>query len=558
MFRQAWIAIAMACIHAEEAPRSLLSSQIPGNSADAPLTVLTAHGPVKGFYQGDARSFLGIPFAAAPVGNLRFALPISPTRWNQTLDASRLGPRCMQTTTKGNPEQMMSEDCLHLNVFTPRKRSSDFLPVMVYVHGGGMNTGCSADFPGYNLADYAGMVVVVIQYRLNVFANWLHDQAEASNLGLHDQVQALRWVQSNARAFGGDPDSVLVSGQSSGCSSVGFHLVYPPSWKLYARAAMMSCAMNDWRPKSMLVAAGTTLAESLGCSNTASVLPCMRAVNASTVFNTLAHTKGLKFQPCYDCLEISQHPLALMREGKVNRGAGVMLGNARWEHGTKMAYSAFGFPNSTVSLRQYEQAVKKVCSQYGNASMAAAAVARYEPLVAKVGYWYALAAMNTHSNVVCGQQYQSTSLASAGVTSLYRYVFTHVTRNWSQRVQNATHTAELPYVFRNAGVLEWFLGYGSFDSQERDLSDRMAIAWSNFARTGNPNSNTRIVSNAETPLAKPPVVDGWQQFDSSGNFTFVLDSSPKPMQDGIEWHNMNERYCSFWEPYDMREHALYI
>jgi len=527
--------------------------------ADAPLLVRTADGRVKGFHQGNARVFLGIRFAAAPVGDLRFALPAAPAKWSHTLDATRLSAKCIQTTKKGNPEQAQSEDCLYLNVFAPRSNRSALLPVVVYIHGGGQQTGCSGDFRAGNLASFGeGAVVVVIQYRLNVFGYWLHEpllSSGTSNLGLQDQLQALRWVQTNARAFGGDPGAVMVAGQSSGCSAVGFHLVYRPSWSLYHRAAMMSCAMNDWRPKSGLLADGITLARALGCAgggSSAAVLPCMRAANATAVFGALLRTPGVKFEPCYNCNEIPTHPLALMRAGQVNRGADIMLGNARYEHGATAAYSAFGLPNSTVTSSQYEQAVGHLVK--GNTSTVSAAIARYAPLADKVGYWFALATMNSHSNVVCGQQYQSTWLAALRRNaSLFRYVFTHVTGDWPQRFENATHTAGLPYLFRNVSTLDWFLGYRSFNPQESELSDRMAVAWRNFARSGDPNSDARehkqrsAHAGRAAPLLLPPVVSGWKQFDDAGNFTLVLDYPPKQMQDGTEWFDTNAPFCSFWQ-----------
>jgi hypothetical protein len=219
-----------------------------------------------------------------------------------------------------------------------------------------------------------------------------------------------------------------------------------------------------------------------------------------------------------------------------------------------------------------------------------AAVAKYAPLAAKVGYWYALATMDSHSNVVCGQQYQSNWFAALGnVTSLYRYVFSHATTDWPQRVLNATHTAELPYLFRNVSVLDWYLGYRSFSDKERVLSDGLATAWANFARSGDPNpaigerissdrssdrssgrgsgrgSDRRSVGRSETPSGKglrgtrpQSAVQqeeaagdqiahrSWKQFGSGGNFTFVFDTAPKSINDGSDWYAANEPYCSFW------------
>jgi para-nitrobenzyl esterase len=549
---------AQAATAAPKESSAATTNDAGASDADAMLTVQTTSGRVRGLYRGASRSFLGIPFAAPPVGQLRFAMPTPPARWNHTRDATRLSDRCIQL--EGNTEQQESEDCLHLNVFTPRNHSTAAgdLPVLVYIHGGGQQSGCSADFYGDNLAEFAGMVVVVIQYRLNIFGYFVSEEMlanGASNLGLLDQVQALKWVQANVKAFGGDPKSVLVSGQSSGCSSVGFHLVYPQSWDLYARAAMMSCAMNDWQPQASLLTHGADISRYLGCDNNAApgtVLSCLRALNASAVFDALLHTKGAKFDPCYNCVQIPTHPLALMREGKVSPSADVMLGNARFEHGTVAALHTFGLPNSAMTAQQYAKAVSKVvhsANQSGvfrNASMTAGAIELYAPLVDRLGYWYALATMSAHSNVACSQQYQSRWLAAAfqgtgtGNTrrKLYRYVFTHVTADWPARpelgiggrVLNATHTAALPYLFRNASVLSWFLGYRSFTQQERDLSDQIATAWSRFASSG------------ETGVL------GWQQYDRSSNFTFVLDSSsPKAIADGPGWHDENEQYCAFWE-----------
>ena len=113
--------------------------------------------------------------------------------------------------------------------------------------------------------------------------------------------------------------------------------------------------------------------------------------------------------------------------------------------------------------------------------------------------------------------------------------------DWPQRFENATHTAALPYLFRNASTLDWFLGYRSFSPQERDLSDKVAVAWRNFAQRGDPNNIN------EAQRVGPSSVSGWKQFDSRDNFTFVLDYPQKQMQDGTDWYDNNEPYCSFWK-----------
>ena len=172
----------------------------------------------------------------------------------------------------------------------------------------------------------------------------------------------------------------------------------------------------------------------------------------------------------------------------------------------------------------------------GNRSMAAAAVLRYASLVKELGYWYALATMDSHSNVVCAQQYQSEWFAALGSMRLYRYVFAHATSNWPQRVLNATHTAELPYLFRNASVLGWFLGYRSFSDKEQALSNSLATAWASFARSGDPNP----------PATGDRFDRSWEQFEAGNRFTFVFDTAPKLINGGPGWPNANDPYCSFW------------
>ena len=322
------------------------------------------------------------------------------------------------------------------------------------------------------------------------------------------------------------------------------------------------------RPKSELVESGNVLASALNCGNggsntsspspsssPASVLECMRAANASSVFGallSLSKSRGVAFQPCYGCVaETPVHPLVSMRDGNVNRGADIIVGNARYEHGTVAAHGAFGLPNSSssaVTKAGYETAVARVVK--GNASRAAAAVELYAPLVKRVGFWYALATMNSHSNVICVQQAQSRWFAALPPSArgrLYRYVFTHSTHDWPQRYLNATHCAALPYLYRNSSTLEWFLGYGSFNVGEQHLSNEIAMAWKNFALRGDPG----VDGWAEYAHGNVNTLGGSSNDHDRGanlNFTYVFDSdSPKAIEDGQEWEQMNAEYCEFWK-----------
>lgn len=220
---------------------------------DSPI-VTTNYGAISGHLDpaSHVTSFKGIPFAASPVGKLRWRPPAPPSPWKRVRDGSKFRDSCMQRirgdflpwTTEFLAQGSVSEDCLYLNVWTPRVEKSANLPVIVYIYGGGFTEGSSSVkvYDGTNLAG-TGLVIVSINYRLGVFGFLAHAELTAEsphnssgNYGLLDQIAALKWVQSNIRAFGGDPQRVTIWGQSAGAFSVGALLASPESKGLFERA----------------------------------------------------------------------------------------------------------------------------------------------------------------------------------------------------------------------------------------------------------------------------------------------------------------------------------
>jgi len=216
------------------------------SGSDDPLVVETEHGRVKGFEREGIRSWWGIPFAAPPVGDLRWAPPEEPEDWGGTRPATRFGPSCIQggptpgqtgvTTAPGS-----KEDCLYLNVNAPK--DAEDLPVMVFIHGGGFVVGTG----GFQLSNSAemvkrGVVLVTINYRLGRFGFFAHPglDSDIANFGLLDQVAALEWVRDNIEAFGGDPDNVTIFGQSAGGISVNALMVSPAAKGLFDKALVQS------------------------------------------------------------------------------------------------------------------------------------------------------------------------------------------------------------------------------------------------------------------------------------------------------------------------------
>ena len=217
--------------------------------------VQTTHGAVRGtvdeFAGSVYTSFTGIPFAKPPVGALRFKPPQQPDSWDDVLNATEFSSICPQVLQDMPDDDMRSEDCLHLNVYVSgdvAQNRSESLPVMVYIHGGGLSMGSAPSFDGTLLVTQAEPIVLVtIQYRLGILGFFSSGDSEVpGNAGFLDQVLALQWVRDNIDAFGGDSSRVTVFGQSSGGQSVLMHLISPMSAGLFHRAIAQS-PVASWR-----------------------------------------------------------------------------------------------------------------------------------------------------------------------------------------------------------------------------------------------------------------------------------------------------------------------
>ncbi|MCY7328769.1 MAG: carboxylesterase family protein, partial [Saprospiraceae bacterium] len=211
------------------------------------LQAKTANGILEGVEESGIRTFKGVPFAAPPVGDLRWREPQPAKHWTGIRKADKFGPRAMQRAIFGDMNFRsagVSEDCLYLNVWTPARSASDRLPVLVYFYGGGLMAGDGSElrYDGESMARQ-GIVAVVVNYRLNIFGFMAHPELTkesphhaSGNYGLLDQAAALQWVNKNIAAFGGDPKRVTIAGESAGSMSVSAQMLSPLSKNLLAGA----------------------------------------------------------------------------------------------------------------------------------------------------------------------------------------------------------------------------------------------------------------------------------------------------------------------------------
>ncbi len=257
------------------------------------------------------RSFKGIPFGQPPVGDLRWREPQPTKNWSGVRNADQFGPRCMQRTSPGADYWFrgngMSEDCLYLNVWTSAKSDREKLPVLVYIFGGGFQNGDGSEprYDGENMAG-KGMVAVSVNYRTNIFGFFVHPELTkesphhaAGNYGLLDQVAALRWVQKNIAAFGGDPKRVTIAGESAGSISVSALMASPLSRGLMAGAIGESGAMISSLPPQPLAAAEQTGVK-FGTAAGANTLAALRAMSAEQIQEALGKAQGLRFGSTLD------------------------------------------------------------------------------------------------------------------------------------------------------------------------------------------------------------------------------------------------------------------
>jgi para-nitrobenzyl esterase len=445
--------------------------------ADDPAIVRVQGGLVRGSGD-DIRVFKGIPYAAPPVGRLRWRPPQPAPSWSGVRDAAAYGPACMQP---GDELKEMSEDCLTVNVWAPRpakneaKNQAKKLPVMVFFHGGGWLGDGSAKplYDGTKLAR-RGVVLVTLNYRLGVLGFLAHPALSAespqhvsSNYGLRDQITALHWVRDNIAAFGGDPGNVTIFGQSAGAQAVCDLLIIPSARGLFVRGIMESApvmrpgyvqmtlaqAEQDGRRYGEDIAALRRMTPEALMAMTPSLEPETRANIANA------------FYPVRDGVMLSLDEKTALATGRVAR-VPIIIGN-NTDEGT---FYARNVPVKTLdSYRAY--------LKYRFRANATEAERLY-PASDDKSANHAQGVI-TSDTLTWGVREFARDMSKLAPT--YRYIFSHLRNGLAPM-----HTGELPFVFGQE-VDSRSLQPLPFTAADRHISDFMEQAWVNFARTGNPN-----------------------------------------------------------------------
>ncbi len=487
----------------------LLSSGWSATTASAtevmPIQQATRDGLIEGQLSADGtvRIFKGIPYAAPPVGALRWQPPQPVKPWSGVRPAHDFGPRAMQVSLW--PDMFFhdagpSEDCLYLNVWAPKTIGDELLPVMFWIHGGGFVAGGSSEprQEGTNLAR-KGVIVVSLNYRMGIFGFFAHPElvAEspahaAGNYGFLDMVAALKWVQANISRFGGDPDRVTLFGESAGSMSVSALVASPEARGLFSRAIGQSgSALGRRQPElAEATATGRAFGEKIG----APTLAELRALSGDELLQHWAKSDMWSFWPNIDGRFFPQQPREIYAQGKQapvpllagwnldEGGPGALLGQAAptLENFRAAASTRFG-PAAERFLAAYSAT---------NDAEAARAAADFggDTFIAH-GTWQWIEAHHRTS----GQP-------------VYRYFFDHpvpLNRDLAQpgETPRAAHSWDIEYVF---DVLD--SKNAPWTAADRALADRMATYWSNFAKAADPNGDGLPAWPAYSPADDYPVM----------------------------------------------------
>jgi para-nitrobenzyl esterase len=479
--------------------------------------VQTTAGVVQGVAKSNYRVFNGIPYAAPPVGRLRWQPPEPAVGWQGTRDASKPASDCVQTAVAWRPAAASTnEDCLYLNVWTP-KQTKGGRPVAVWFHGGGSINGAGRDFEPVDMVTQGDMLVVTVNYRLGALGYLtlpqLDQEGASGNYGLLDQVQALRWVKDNIARFGGDPSRVLIAGQSAGAGGVCGLLASPKAAGLFSTAVVQSssCGVNT-RDSAQQRNAGFVTA--IGCDS-ADVVACLRGKAPADIINAQqkAGVWGRVIQP--GVLPLA--PRDAFRAGAFNK-VPVLVGAVANES-RAMVYEQNDLINQPVTADGY---VSTITAQYG--AKAPDVLARY-PLSNYNSPGAALAAVGTDSGNACAALVNATALTPSVPTYVYEFrdetaplrPYELVPSSFSLATQ---HSAELPYLWGSNTMTP-------LTRQQQKLSSAMITYWSQFARTGTLDPKTL------------PAVPRYQPADQRV-VAFNADG-PRIVTDMSTTHQ-----CSFW------------
>jgi para-nitrobenzyl esterase len=471
-------------------------------AASAAGVVSTDKGPVRGTETPALKEYLGIPYAAPPVGELRWRPPQPHARWHGPLDATHFGNHCPQTASFAGVAST-SEDCLYLNVYvpneSPNRDHAKRLPVMVWIHGGGFTAGESDDYDPTRLVRQ-GVVVVTLNYRLGALGFLAHPALSAesgehssSNYGLMDQQAALRWVRRNIAHFGGNPKNVTIFGESAGGLSVYAQLASPLAAGLFQRAIAQSGSYAmPLEPLSQAEASGVALAKRLGCTDEKTAAACMRAAPVSKILENQRSDNGFSIVPPVDGHVLPRSLDTAFQSGEFNR-VPVIEGTTHDEFTLfyKLAVEdIFG----VIPPSAYSFILNVFVSALPTNATAAEVAFQYTLHAYGESVGQAVSALATDDVFSCPARRATQAMSRFVPTFEYELKDPNVPQVFlppASYPYGAYHSSDLLFLFDSPTH-----GHAPLSADEERLAEAMIGYWTQFSRAGDPNS-------ASTPTWSP-------------------------------------------------------
>ena len=484
----------------------------------SPLLVRVADGQLRGKQAGGTDEYLGIPYAAPPVGQLRWAPPQPPGAWAGVRPATKFAPHCAQPAGVFG-RASTSEDCLYLNVYAPAKNRGHHLPVMIWIHGGGFVGGESDDYNPSALVAH-GVIVVTINYRLGALGFLAHPALAtqpgggSGDYGLMDQQQALRWVKRNIRAFDGNPANVTIFGESAGGQSVLLQLISPTARGRFAKAIAESGGYAEYPlPLATAEAQGRAFAKKTGCAS--QTAQCLRSLPVSTI---LADQSQSGASADIDGQIITQPLKTALADGDFSH-VPVIDGSNHDEWRLFVALATFlGHP---VTKANYLATIESTL--HVPARIATAIAAQY-PLSKYASPPLAMSAVGTDGIFSCPTLLLDQDMAK--YSPLYAYEFN------DENAPAAYPSPGFPYAATHAAELQYLFGlpassHGTLSAPQQQLAATMQQEWTSFAKTGVPSA---------------PDAASWPQFVLASQQMLSL-VPPKPQ---VQSDFGTEHDCGLW------------
>lgn len=531
----------------------LASSSVLGIQAQNSLTVETDKGSVSGYSSGNVDKWRGIPYASPPVGNLRFAVPEPAAPWSGVKSATSPGPICPQLHGLIPGLWSGEEDCLYADVYAPSGRDiTKPLPVLVWIYGGGWDLGDGIEFGLYdatNLVNLHDIIFVSFNYRLGPLGFLALPGAKAENAqgsvgsyGIYDQIAALKWVQTNIAAFGGDPTAVTIAGESAGAFSNCIHIASPLSKGLFRSAILESGTCSSsifFQTQESSLAWSDTFANITGCSDSqesdAEVLECARALDLNQIMGAglLNYTDTGYFPPMFPVLPwgatidgvlLTATPFEVMSSGEANEVGSVLMGTNHDEGTLFVARLKEVIPDLHAPLQSGD--IDLILNHFfGNNATVNAVVDPAYPIENYSNATQQIEVMLRDFFFLCPSSRALLALGSFGAnTWMYQFVYHG---DWIEDpFLGVYHSAELEFVFDNA----WPPIIHTFSARDQTMANTFGYYWTNMVKYGNPNGPSPSGAQIE-----------WPQYQSGSMQNIALDVPPTLNI------NLQEDKCAVWD-----------